>query len=93
MTAPNVTTQSMYGNFNYQNTQCMKEIGIFLAEYRIKEYSQFPSSIYQQTPEAELAFEEIISTAPLYAAAVQSELNANGQQNMIQDNSEHRLKI
>ena len=79
MTAPNMATQSMYGNFNYQNSQCMKEIGIFLAEYRIKENSQFPSNIYQQTPEAEIAFADIISTAPLYASAVQSEINANGQ--------------
>lgn len=48
----------------------MKEIGIFLTEYRIKEHSEFPSTFYQQTPESEIAFKEIIDTAYLYASAV-----------------------
>ena len=70
MVAPSPTNQSMYGNINYQNNQCMKEIVIFISEQKLKENSEFPDKIYQKTPEAEAAFADILVTAPLYVAAV-----------------------
>jgi hypothetical protein len=48
----------------------MKEIVIFVTDAKIKENSEFPSKNYNKTPEAELAFAEILNTAPLYAAAI-----------------------
>lgn len=45
----------------------MKEIVAFISEQKLKENQEFPEKIYQKNSESELAYNDILETAPLYA--------------------------